>query len=46
MKNLLAKRVVGSTSPYAKQYARLSAGIFNSPAEVDQAVAALRTSVS
>ena len=46
VKNLLAKRVVGSTSPYAKQYARLSAGIFNSPAEVDQAVAALRTSVS
>ena len=46
VKSLLARRVVASTSPYAKRYARLSAGIFNTPAEVDQAVAALRTTVS
>jgi len=43
---LLAKRVIASTSPYANTYARLSAGVFNTPAEVDQAVAALRTAVS
>ena len=44
--SLLAKRVVASTSPYKNTYARLSAGVFNTPAEVDQAVAALRTSSS
>jgi selenocysteine lyase/cysteine desulfurase len=46
VKSLLARRVIASTSPYANTYARLSAGIFNTPAEVDQAVAALRTAVS
>ena len=38
VKALLAKKVVASTSPYANVYARLSAGIFNTPAEVDQAL--------
>ena len=28
---LLAKRVIASTSPYANTYARLSAGVFNTP---------------
>ena len=46
VKALLARRVIASTSPYANTYARLSAGIFNTPQEVDQAVAALRTAVS
>ena len=46
VKGLLARKVVASTSPYANVYARLSAGIFNTPAEVDQALAALRTSLA
>jgi len=37
--------VVASTSPHANVYARLSAGIFNTPAEVDQALAAPRSSL-
>ena len=43
---LLAKKVIASTSPYANVYARLSAGIFNTEAEVDQALGALRTSIA
>jgi len=46
VKGLLARKVVASTSPYANVYARLSAGIFNTPAEVDQALAALRASLA
>ena len=45
VKVLLAKKVIASTSPYATPYARLSAGIFNTEAEVDQALGALRTSI-
>ena len=46
VKALLAKKVIASTSPYANVYARLSAGIFNTEAEVDQALGALRTSIA
>ena len=46
VKALLAKKVIASTSPYANTYARLSAGIFNTEAEVDQALGALRTSIA
>ncbi|HET7844704.1 MAG TPA: aminotransferase class V-fold PLP-dependent enzyme [Xanthomonadales bacterium] len=43
---LLEKKIVASTSPYAKPYARLSAGIFNTEAEVDEVLAALRQILS
>ncbi|HET9119566.1 MAG TPA: aminotransferase class V-fold PLP-dependent enzyme, partial [Solirubrobacterales bacterium] len=46
VKALLAKKVIASTSPYANTYARLSAGIFNTEAEIDQALGALRTSIA
>jgi selenocysteine lyase/cysteine desulfurase len=46
VKALLAKKVIASTSPYANVYARLSAGIFNTEAEIDQAVGALRSSIA
>ena len=39
---LLERRIVASTSPYAISYARLSAGLMNTPEEVDKAVAAVR----
>jgi isopenicillin-N epimerase len=39
---LLAKKIIASTSPYAVSYARLSAGLMNTPEEVDRAVAAVR----
>ena len=39
---LLARKVIASTSPYAVPCARLSAGIFNTPEEVDRAVEAVR----
>ncbi len=41
--SLLKKKIIASTSPYAVTYARLSAGLMNSPAEVDKALAAVRT---
>ncbi len=41
-RELLARKIIASTSPYAVSYARLSAGLMNSPEEVDQAVAAVR----
>jgi len=46
VKALLSKKVIASTSPYANTYARLSAGIFNTESEVDQALGALRTSIA
>jgi selenocysteine lyase/cysteine desulfurase len=46
VKALLERKVVASTSPYANTYARLSAGIFNTEAEIDQALGALRTSIA
>ena len=46
VKALLARRIVASTSPYKVSYARLSASLFNTPKEVDTAVAAVRTLVA
>jgi selenocysteine lyase/cysteine desulfurase len=42
VKKLLARKIIASTSPYRVSYARLSAGLMNTPDEVDQAVAAVR----
>ncbi len=41
--SLLKKKIIASTSPYVVTYARLSADHMNSPAEVDKALAAVRT---
>jgi selenocysteine lyase/cysteine desulfurase len=43
VRELLARRIVASTSPYKVSYARLSASIFNTPEEVDRAVSAVRS---
>ncbi|GGD33434.1 class V aminotransferase [Pseudoxanthomonas indica] len=43
VKQLLAKRIIASTSPYAVPYARLAPSLVNSPAEVDEALAAVRS---
>jgi isopenicillin-N epimerase len=43
VKGLLERRIIASTSPYKVSYARLSAGIFNTPEEVDRALAAVRS---
>ena len=40
---LLQKRIIGSATPYAVPYARLSCGIMNTPEEVERAVAAVRS---
>ncbi len=42
VKALLEQRIISSTSPYAVTYARLSAGLMNTPGEVDRAVAAVK----
>jgi isopenicillin-N epimerase len=42
VKQLLARKVIASTSPYAVSYARLSAGLMNTPEQVDKALAAVR----
>lgn len=39
---LLKKQIVASTTPYKASYARLTPGLLNSEAEVDQALAAVR----
>lgn len=39
---LLRRRVIASSSPYAVSYARLSAGLMNTPGQVDEALSALR----
>jgi len=43
VKRLHEKRIVASTTPYATSYARLAPGLLNSPAEVDQVLAEIRT---
>ena len=43
VKQLLAKRIIASTSPYAVSYARLAASLANTPQEVDEALSAVRT---
>jgi selenocysteine lyase/cysteine desulfurase len=40
--DLLDERVIASASPYAVSYARLAAGLMNTPEEVDLALAAVR----
>lgn len=42
VQRLLAKKIVASTTPYKIAYARLACGIMNTPAEVDQTLAAIR----
>jgi len=42
VKQLLARKIIASESPYAVSYARLSAGLMNTPEQVDKAVAAVR----
>lgn len=42
VRQLLARKIIGSSSPYAVSYPRLSAGLMNTPEEVDKAVAAVR----
>ncbi|HET8945934.1 MAG TPA: aminotransferase class V-fold PLP-dependent enzyme [Candidatus Polarisedimenticolia bacterium] len=39
---LLDRRIIASTSPYKVTYPRLSAGIMNTPEEIDRALAAVR----
>lgn len=43
---LLEQRVVASTSPYATSYVRLAPSLVNSPADVDAALAAVRSLTS
>ena len=42
VKQLLARNIVASTSPYAITYARLAPSLVNTPEEVDKAVRAVR----
>ena len=42
VKQLLAKHIIASTSPYAITYARLAPSLVNTPEEVDRAVRAVR----
>jgi selenocysteine lyase/cysteine desulfurase len=42
VKRLLDRRIIASTSPYKVSYPRLSAGIMNTPEEVDSALKAVR----
>jgi isopenicillin-N epimerase len=42
VKKLLARGIVASSSPYKVSYVRLSASIFNTPAEIDRALAEVR----
>ena len=42
VKQLLAKNIIASTSPYAITYARLAPSLVNTPDEVDRAVRAVR----
>jgi selenocysteine lyase/cysteine desulfurase len=41
VKQLLARRIIASTSPYAVTYARLAPSLVNTPAEVDEALRAV-----
>ena len=42
VERLHAKRIVASTTPYATSYARLAPGLFNSPRDVERALAEIR----
>jgi len=39
---LLEKRIVATTTPYARSYARLAPGILNTPGDVDTALREIR----
>jgi isopenicillin-N epimerase len=43
---LLERRIIASTSHYANPAARLSAGVFNTEAEIDEALAALKAVIA
>jgi selenocysteine lyase/cysteine desulfurase len=43
VKHLHEKRIVASTTPYATSYARLAPGLLNTEADIDTALAAIRT---
>lgn len=43
VQRLLDRKVIASTTPYGVPYARLAAGIMNTPEEVDEVLRALRT---
>ena len=43
VERLLEKKILASTTPYRTSYARLAAGIMNTPAEVDKALTAVRS---
>ena len=40
---LLERRIIASTTPYTPTHARLTPGIFNTPGEIDAALAAIHT---
>jgi isopenicillin-N epimerase len=42
VRQLLARRIIASTSPYAITYARLAPSLVNTSEEVDRAVRAVR----
>ena len=42
VRQLLAKRIIASTSPYAITYARLAPSLVNTPAEVERAIRVVR----
>ncbi len=42
---LLARKIIASSSPYAVSYVRLSAGLMNTPEDVDKALTAVRAVV-
>lgn len=42
VRQLLGKRIIASTSPYAISYARLAPSLVNTPEEVDRAIRAVR----
>ena len=42
VQRLRERRIIGSTTPYATSYARLTPGLLNTPAEVDLALDAIR----
>jgi selenocysteine lyase/cysteine desulfurase len=42
VEKLRQRGIVGSVTPYATQYARLAAGVFNTPEEIDRTLARVR----
>jgi len=46
VKRLEEKRIVASTTPYPKSFARLAPGLLNFPSEIDRALAAVRALAS